>query len=139
MENNCYKFVGVINFFGVCPDFVYPIFKKDDKYYFQKTNNTIITSFNEIKDNLRINMINFLDKDTTKFINIKNEYYIGNEAVVAFQTDKNEFLISDTSSFVSFISKFVTEDHILIEEIDTFLDNVKRKKLMKKKNVHQKI
>lgn len=132
MKNNCYKFVGVINFFGVCPDFVYPIFEKEGKYYFQKTSNTLIISFNEIKDNLRTKMINFLDKETTKFINIKDGYYIGNEAVVAFQTDIDEFLISDTSYFVSFISKFVTEDHILIEEIDAFLDNVKRKKLLKK-------
>lgn len=115
------------------PDFVYPIFEKDCKYYFQKTNNTLITSFNEIKDELRIKMINFLDKDITKFINIKNYYCVGNEAVVAFQTDVNEFLISDTSSFVSFISKFVTEDHILIEQIDIFLDRVNRKKLIKKK------
>lgn len=135
MENDCYKFVGVINFFGVYPDFIYPIFMKDNKYYFQKTNNTFIISFNEIKDNLRINMINFLDKDTTKFINVKDDYYVGNEAIVAFQTDKNEFLISDTSSFASFISKFVTEDHILIEEIDTFLDNVRRKRMKKKKNI----
>lgn len=139
MENNYYKFVGVINFFGLYPDFVYPIFERDGKYYFQKTRNTLITSFNEIKDNLRINMINFLDKETTKFINIKESYSIEDEAVVAFQTDKNEFLISDTSSFVSFISSFVTEDHILIEEIDGFLDNVKRKKLTKKKNICQKI
>ena len=71
MKNNCYKFIGVINFFGVYPDFVYPIFEKDGKYYFQKTHNSMITSFNEIKDDLRINMIIFLDKDTTKFINIK--------------------------------------------------------------------
>ena len=135
MENNnyYYKFVGVINFFGVCPDFVYPIFERDSKYFFQKTNNTIITSFNEIKDNLRINMIRFLDKDTTKFINIKDSYSVGDESVVAFQIDKNNFLISDVSYFVSFISKFVTEDHILIEEIGSFLDTVNRKKLMKKK------
>ena len=78
-------------------------------------------------------MINFLDKNTTKFINIKDCYCVGSEAVVAFQTDVNEFLISDTSSFVSFVNKFITEDHILIEEIDTFLDSVKRKKFMKKK------
>lgn len=134
MEGNSYKFVGVINFFGVYPDFIYPIFENNGKYYFQKTDNTLITSFNEIKDSLRINMINFLDKNTTKFINIKDEYCIGDEAVVAFQTDTDQFLISDTSSFVSFISKFVTEDHILIEQIDTFLDNIKRKKHVKKKS-----
>lgn len=130
MKNDCYKFIGVINFFGVCPDFVYPIFENDGKYYFQKTNYTIITSFSEIKDTLHINMINFLDEDITMFINIKNQYYVGEEAIVAFQANSNKFFVSNTSSFVSFISKFTTDDHILREEIDTFLDSVKRRKLI---------
>lgn len=132
-NNNWYKFVGVINFFGVYPDFVYPIFENDGKYYFQRCENCTIKSFNEIKDNLFLKMVLFMDSNVSMSIKIKSEYLIGDEPVIAFQLDKNNYFISDSTNFIPFISNFDTEDEILREEIDTLLDKINFKKNQEKK------
>jgi len=135
MYDENYKFVGIINPFDIYPDFVYPIFEKNGKYYFQKTNNTSITVFNEIKDNFRIEKIYLLNNEIASYINIKDQYSVGDEAIVAFQLEKDKIIISDIANFISYIKDFVTDDHILIEKIDTLLDCVNRKKNKLKKKI----
>lgn len=131
-KDDFYRFVGIINFFGVCPDFVYPIFEKDDELYFAQSENGIITSFKKIAEKLYIKMVRFIDIKSIELINVKEGYSIGDETVVAFQLDKNEFFISNVAGFIPFINEFDSDDVILKEEIDEFLDKVRIKKTLKK-------
>lgn len=131
-NNSSYKLVGILNLYGVYPDFVYPVFKKDDKYYFQCSENCLIKSFKEIKEKFYIQMIKLLDinKETSM---TKKEYSVGEEQIIAFQINKDNFLISNSTDFVPFISNFDTDDHILREEIDSFLYKVNNMKNNKKR------
>lgn len=124
-DNNYYKFVGVINFFGIYPDFVCPVFEKNGKYFFQRLENGIVTSFKEIKEEIYLMMIRFLD--VSKFKNINMKHFVGSKQIVAFQLDKNNFFIGDIDAVASLISTFETDDNILREEIDIFLDKVNRR------------
>lgn len=134
MNNDCYKLVGTINLFGVCPEFVYPIFERNGKYYFQCSNNATISSFKEIVENLYEKMIRFFDANDVIYMNIKKDYTIGDEIVIAFQINRNKLLVSDVDSFVPFIKDFDTDDHILTEEIDEFLSKVNfRNTIIKKR------
>lgn len=128
MNNNDdnYKFVGIMNRFGVQPDFVYPIFENDGKFYFSKSSNGIISFFREIKDINYIKKIHFLN--SFEFNYLYDYYDVGDEQIVAFQISEKDFFISDFNSFIPFIQNFKTDDYILAEEIDVFLDIVKRKK-----------
>lgn len=124
-EDN-YKFVGIMNRFGVYPDFVYPIFENNGKFYFPKASNGIIISFREIKDVNYIKKIRFLDD--FEFDNLYDYYDVGDEQVIAFQLNQKDFYISDLKSFVPFIKNYKTDDYILKEEIDVFLDIINREK-----------
>lgn len=138
MQNNdFYKLVGTINIFGLYPDFVYPIFEKDNKYYFSCSKNNIITYFKEITKNLY--KVNFLNTNCVKFANIQEKYPVGDKIIIAFQTNKNNFFISDINNFIPFINNFDTDDHILIEEIDNFLDeiNLNNHQIKKKRKIHE--
>ena len=132
MQEN-YKFVGVINRFGIYPDFVYPVFERFGEYYIQYSNLGTITDFKKIKKKYYLEKIKFLDYYL--FDDIKDYYIIGDEQVLGFQENESDFFVGDLNKFSSFIKEFYTDDEILSEEIDIILDIINKKKLFIKKKI----
>lgn len=132
MQNN-YKFVGVINRFGIYPDFVYPVFECFGEYYIQSSNLGTIIDFKKIKKKYYLEKIKFLDY--CLFEDVKDYYIIGDKQVLGFQENESDFFISDLNKFASFIKGFYTDDEILSEEIDIILDIINQKKQFIKKKI----
>ena len=123
-NNDVYKFVGVINRFGVYPDFVYPVFEKNDKYYLEFCYDNFIHSFKEITEKKYIDKIRLFDE--CMLSNIKIVHFVGDEKVMAFQIDKDNFIVNGINDFSLFIKNFVTDDIILSEAIDYFFFNMNK-------------
>ena len=133
-----YKLIGVINSYNTCPDFVRPVFKKDEKYYIMKGNLGQIDTFIEIKNEIYHRITRFEELIVSTNINLKLLYQVGDMSVICFRLDKDNYFISDIDNFVPFIKKYQTDDEILKEEIDNFLYGVKQKNKTKKKIFHIK-
>ena len=133
MEKSYYKFVGVISSLNECPDFVRPVFEKGGKHYFQMGKNGIICFFKEIPKEMRDRIVLLTD------INIRENYLVGDNPVICFRIDKNNFFISDIDNFSCFIKNYEAQDYILKEEIDMFIDCVNRKNNAKKKILNNNV
>lgn len=132
MQNNdIYKLIGIINIFGIHPDFVHPIFERNGRYYIQRFQNNAIDGFIEIYKNKRLNMMRYLEINSN--INIKKLYTVGDKPIFAFQITKDNVFFSEIDNFVNFISDFETDDHILSEQISKFIDDFNQRKLLVKK------
>lgn len=98
-----YTLVGFLNVFGDYPDFVYPIFRRYSKYYFQNPNSQdIIETFIEI------------DRDI-KFItmtDIKCKLQVNDKAIYAFQVDEDNILWGERIKLYNRLSGFTFEDYI---------------------------
>lgn len=139
MKKNNYKFVGVIDSFNMCPDFVRPVFERGGKYYFQMGKNGVISSFRELSD-IMVSKIRFLvDINITSNNLINYDYGIGDEAIICFRLYEDVFFVSDIDNFVLFIKYFETNDDILKEEIDMFMEGVNRRNIAKKKILKNEI
>ena len=130
-NNNYYKLIGTINIFGIYPDFVYPVFERNGKYYLQHSEDNIIDYFIEISKIKRLNMTRYLKMNFNT--NINNNYTVGDNPIFAFQIDKNNIFISGIDDFIKFISCFETDDPVLSEQISEFIDNVNLRKILIKK------
>ena len=66
-KENRYKLIGTMNMFGIVPDFVYPIFENNGKYYFENSYNSLeIDSFYEICEEKKISRIKPLTSSFNK-------------------------------------------------------------------------
>lgn len=131
-DKNKYKLFGTMNMFDLVPDFVYPVFESNGKYYFQNSDNSIeIDSFHEIYGEKHINKIKPL---ALSFNASKKEYYrVGDEPVVAFQTDKENYFVGTSDNFNEFIQGINIKNDILSKIIFEFQDEIKSAKSLKKK------
>jgi len=124
-----YSLVGTLNIFGDLNlnGFIYPIFKKDNQYYFENAlDGQTIDSFEEITREDVIKMIKFLDlKDANITLkNIKLVYNVGDSPIVAYQNDEIIF-ISDTTSMIEYLDSLDIKNEILQHEIEVFKDDVR--------------
>lgn len=120
--SDSYKFVGVLNLFDVYPDFVFPIYKKDDKLFFHNGENNRIFNFDEVTNSVLDKIIYINNTDINIINNAKSVYYYDTSApVYAFQKDEHEIFCSDLEDMILFLSRFVTEDIILKKQIDLFI------------------
>ncbi len=126
-----YFLVGTLNIFGdlVLNGFVYPIFKKDNKYYFESAEDgQTIDSFEEISREdviKRIKLIDLNNPDIT-LKNIKMIYNVGDSPIAAYQDDE-KFFISDTASMIEYLDSLDITNDIMKHEIEVFKDDVKGK------------
>lgn len=126
MDNkNQYKLFGTMNMFDIIPDFVYLVFEKDGKYYFENSDNSSeIDSFSEINKEY-ISKIKSLTSSADKLMNIKQYYTIGDEPLVAFQTSEESCFIGTSNDFNNFVKDINIEDEILAKNISDFQDEMK--------------
>lgn len=129
-----YKLIGTMNMFGIVPDFVYPIFENNGKYYFQNSYNSLeIDSFYEICEEKKISIIKPLTSSFNKLINVKEYYTIGDEPLVAFQTSEEKYFIGTGDVFCEFIKDIKIDNEILSKSINDFQKEIKLAKSLKRK------
>jgi len=129
-----YKLVGTMNLFKTSPDFVWPVFERNNEYYFQNAMGQSIESFTKVTGDKHLRLIEFIANkpNNYRFLGGKEEYTIGDEPAVAFALVENDILVSDLSSFLGFMQDFVTDDTILRKQIGEFIldygteDDIKR-------------
>ena len=138
-SKNKYKLFGTMNMFDFVPDFVYPVFENNGKYYFQNSDNSIkIDSFYEICGEEHISKIKPLTSSFNKLINVKEHYVVGDEPLVAFQTSEEKYFIGTSDVFNEFIKDIKIENKILSEMITDFQNEIKLAKSLQKKNIIKK-
>lgn len=117
-----YRFVGVINLFGLYPDFLFPIYEKEDKYFFHNGDKNRIYNFDPITESVRDKIV-FLQSDQVKITdNTKQKYYHEQDPLVyAFQESPDEIFCSDLTGMVNYLNSFTTDDEILQKQIRDFI------------------
>lgn len=128
-----FKVVGILNMFDIIPGFVEPIFvylqdepeepnvmnkpfylqvgegEKDSVSFFEK-----LDSYSKVKQ--RVLLLNAINTYTGVQFNINSK------PLYAFQYSENEVMFGNYSEMKEFLEKYQTEDEILKEEIQDFLD-----------------
>jgi hypothetical protein len=125
-----YKLVGTMNLYNSTPDFVYAIFKRNDKYYFENSDDSLeITSFEEVVGKDQIEMIESLDSKV-QIGNSKRKYYVGDEPIVAYQTSEDEIFIGNIEEFFAYAeSEDIQQDFVKSEAARIKREKAKRKEL----------
>lgn len=121
-ENEIYKLVGILNMFDISPDFVYPIFEKDRKYYFQTGDiqKLQISEFSPVKESY-ISKVVLLNQVENNLIERK-ESSLQSEPIFAFQKDKNSVFIGTYQEMVDVLLTFEADNEILKEQIKDFIN-----------------
>lgn len=120
-----YKFVGILNMFDVCPDFVYTIFERDGVYYFQDADekNGKIKDFVPVKQDA-IRLVQKLDNFEVS--NIPNcSFCLGSDALLAFQLDDSHLQVGTITELKNFLATYETKNDFLKEEIQAFFEECK--------------
>lgn len=125
-DKNKYKLFGTMSMFDFVPDFVYPVFENNGKYYFHNSDNSIeIDSFYEIYEKNHISRIKPFSPSFIKTMNINEYYTVGDEPLVAFQISEETFFIGTSDIFIEFIKNIQIDNEILSERITDFQNEIK--------------
>lgn len=118
-----YQFVGVINLFGLYPDFLFPVYEKGDEFFFHNGDENRIYNFDPITESVRGKIV-FLQSDQVKIIdNTKKKYYHEQDPLVyAFQERPDEIFCSDLTGMLNYLISFNTDDNILQKQIRNFIN-----------------
>lgn len=119
-----YKLYGIMNFFDIVPDFVRPIFEKDNDYFFQTFNeSTQEIEFAKVKESAiqHITPLSLLCVSGNYFLQDKS-YSVG---LFAFQTSKRSVVICDSEGMVNFLSLYKTDDEVLKKILNDLLKKIK--------------
>ena len=122
-----FRLVGSVNLFGNLPALVLPIFiceqdKDKNKYYTQdgEYETAVLNSF-----------IPFVKEDVYPVVLFENNKFeseiftIDSNPIFVFQLSKKEYVIEHAKEMKNFLRNFTTEDEILKDQIQDFLENVK--------------
>ena len=133
-DGNQYKLVGTMNMFDIVPDFVYPVFESQGKYYFQNSDNSLeIDSFLEVDEEKTESKIKPLTSSFNELAGLKEHYTVGDEALVAFQTSEGKCFIGTSDNFNEFIKDIEIEDEIISKQIADFQNEIKLAKSLQTK------
>lgn len=122
IKKNCYKLIGAISISSTIPDFLIPIFEKNEKYYFQNSENGIkIDSFDEIIDENYLKNIKLFKEYYSKFLNIQNKYTINSDVVCVFQLELDKIIVSNLEE----IEKFLIDNNFEIRNFEQEMSNKK--------------
>lgn len=118
-----YQFVGAINLFGLYPDFLFPVYEREDEYFFHNGDKNRIYDFDPITESVRDKIV-FLQSEQVKITdNTKKKYYHEQDPLVyAFQESPDEIFCSDLTGMVKFLISFTTDDGILQKQIRDFIN-----------------
>lgn len=117
-----YRLVGVINLFGLYPDFLFPVYERGNEYFFHNGSENQIECFDRVKDSITENIIFFKDTDCP-IINIcRNQlYYKEGKPAYAFQDENKIIFCSDLDVMLMYLDSYQTEDVYVKEAIYEFI------------------
>ena len=110
MSDRGYRLIGFVNFFNVIPSFIYPLFMREQKHYFQEGNT------DDIIDKFVIADASLIERSEAKIIKVNSfqktyysvgieEYHALSDAVYAFQLTENVIIWGDKKSVLEEIKK----------------------------------
>lgn len=116
-----YKFVGVVNLFSLYPDFLFPVYEKDNELYFHNGTVDRIIDFDPLSESAK-NKVIFLDDKNYHIINFVEtaNYSKDSSPVYAFQESEEVILCSNPSYMFRFLVNYNTDDEILEKNITYF-------------------
>lgn len=126
MKKETYKLVGIFNMFDIIPYFVWPVFERKGKYFFQDANeeehtiNSPIERFVYIKEGA-IERIEFLT-DFVVLGNKETDFEVGSKIVHIFQIDKEHLQIGTEEEMIEFATTYNTDDEAVAEQLNDFLE-----------------
>ena len=117
-----YKLAGILNLFNVLPDFVYPVFEKNNQYYFMIGDEDTLNTEGYIPvigDDVikRIAKISDLKTNEIRQVDFTKE----SKPFFGFQLSKKEVFFGFFEEVKDFLQNYETQDEILKEEIADFL------------------
>lgn len=120
-----YKLVGILNLFDVIPDFVYPIFEKDNQYFFQHGDDESLKrlDFLPVKESAIDRIVLLKDLKVNKLPQIW--FSVSSKPLFGFHFSDNEVYLGFFEEMTEFLKSFKTEDDILVKEIREFLSIAK--------------
>lgn len=120
-----YKLVGILNLFDVIPDFVYPIFEKDNQYFFQHGDDESLKrlDFLPVKESAIDRIVLLKDLKVNKLPQIW--FSVSSKPLFGFHFSDNEVYLGFFEEMAEFLKSFKTEDDILVKEIREFLSIAK--------------
>lgn len=118
-----YKLVGILNVFDVIPDFIYPIFERDNQHFFQQGDDKSLKleEFVLVKESVIDRIV--LLKDLQVNASPQTEFTISSKPLFGFQFSDEEVYLGFYEEMKEFLLSFETEDTILKKEISDFLHN----------------
>lgn len=119
-----YKLVGILDLFGVVPNFVYPVFEKNGQYYFLVCDKNFkeIERFEPVKDSCVSRIVYLSNLKTNMFQ--QTDFSKNSEPIFVFQLSEDEIFVAPISEAASFFETFKTENSILKKKIADFLNIV---------------
>lgn len=121
--NNEYQLIGFINLFDIIPDFVFPVFKHGEYFYFQNGENDQIKEFERVKPSAYSRIIHFKD-------NPKISLTIESKPIYAFQVDETVVKYGDAMQLGTILKDIVIDDDILRKEITDFFNETNNQSKM---------
>ena len=111
--NNAYRLVGYLNYFGVYPDTIYPIFvdKNNNMYWaFSDTDDSFCvyyyTRFLKLPDKYA-DLVKYFN-DTNTELDISDKYFhLGDLMVGGIELSKNRAYIGTIDKYYDFISRYI--------------------------------
>ena len=113
-----YIMVGIVNVFGVKPDFVLPVFKKgnSENLYVQMGENETITGMLEVDDDMAQRVLFFEDRSLFEHAGVS---FSDSDPVYFFQTGKRVY-IGNAKAMFAFFSGYRAPSNRVKEEIKMF-------------------
>ena len=117
-----YKLVGYLNLFNTVPDFVTPVYEKDNTYYFASGtySDLKLKKFDQITQRDVIKKITFL-KDIHVNSSEFNNVAINSQPFFAFQYSDDSVYIGSLYEMQKFLRRFKTSNDELKKDIKEFL------------------
>ena len=118
-----YKLVGVLNLFDIVPDFVYPIFERENQYFFQHGDDDSLRllDFLPVKESAIDRIVLLKDLKVNKLSQIW--FSVSSKPLFGFQFSDKEAYLGFYEEVKEFLQSFETEDIILKKEITDFFHN----------------
>lgn len=131
-----YELCGFLNMFDIVPDFVYPIFKCENTFYFLDGSKDKIDNFIPMKSSI-YEMVQMIGNIET-IIGTKRELLtINSRPLYAFQTKQNEIVCGNIELILDFFDSYTTNNIILKEEIEDFKMELGDFKIPRKSKVNK--